>query len=210
VYSENGGRDGSVSRACCQVVEACRLGYACSTRAGMVPLAAQLSLWLGMHHISLAELTVAFVEQFLREQSSACDACSRSMNRLLEMLSSAGVLPEEPAAAPTSASDVPLDRSPAMREERGLADLTVDAYVSDVGRFLEHCGRRDLRDLAAGHIGQAVLSESADRSPASVRRYAVALRSFLRFCRLSGVVEADLSSSALPVSGRRRSLLPQG
>jgi integrase/recombinase XerD len=43
-----------------------------------------------------------------------------------------------------------------------------------------------------------------------VRRYGVALRSFLRYCYLTGLVERDLSGAALPVSGRRRSLLPQG
>lgn len=48
------------------------------------------------------------------------------------------------------------------------------------------------------------------RSPATVRRYGVALRSFLRYCYLTGLVERDLSAAALPVSGRRRSLLPQG
>ena len=35
-------------------------------------------------------------------------------------------------------------------------------------------------------------------------------RSFLRYCYLTGLVDRDLSAAALPVSGRRRSLLPQG
>jgi site-specific recombinase XerD len=43
-----------------------------------------------------------------------------------------------------------------------------------------------------------------------VRRYGCALRSFLRYCYLAGLIEHDLSAAALPVSGRRRSLLPQG
>jgi integrase len=32
----------------------------------------------------------------------------------------------------------------------------------------------------------------------------------LRYCHLAGLIESDLSAAALPVSGRRRSLLPQG
>ena len=47
-------------------------------------------------------------------------------------------------------------------------------------------------------------------SPATVRRYGCALRSFLRYCYLVGLVEHDLSAAALPVSGRRRSLLSKG
>ena len=43
-----------------------------------------------------------------------------------------------------------------------------------------------------------------------MRRYGCALRSFLRYCYLAGLVDRDLSGAALPVSGRRRSLLPQG
>jgi integrase len=43
-----------------------------------------------------------------------------------------------------------------------------------------------------------------------VRRFGVGLRSFLRYCYLVGILETDLSASALPVSGRRRSLLPNG
>src|SRR6266699_1974528 len=97
-----------------------------------------------------------------------------------------------------------------LRGERGVAALTVDACVSDVRRFLAHRGGSDLGDLTAAEVSKAVLGEVAGRSPASVRRYGCALRSFLRYCHLAGLIESDLSAAALPVSGRRRSLLPQG
>jgi site-specific recombinase XerD len=47
-------------------------------------------------------------------------------------------------------------------------------------------------------------------SPATVRRYGSALRSFLHWCYVTGLVDGDLSAAALPVSAPRRSLLPQG
>jgi len=97
-----------------------------------------------------------------------------------------------------------------LRRERGVAAVTVDAYVSDVRRFLAHRGGSGLGDLTAAEVSQAVLGGVAGRSPASVRRYGCALRSFLRYCHLAGLIENDLSAAALPVSGRRRSLLPQG
>jgi integrase/recombinase XerD len=97
-----------------------------------------------------------------------------------------------------------------LRRERGVTVLTVDAYVSDVRRFLAYCGGSELGALTAAEVSKAVLGQVAGRSPASVRRYGCALRSFLRYCYVAGLVEHDLSAAALPVSGRRRSLLPQG
>ena len=97
-----------------------------------------------------------------------------------------------------------------LRSERGVTELTVDVYVADVRRFLVDRRGGDLSELTAADVSKAVLGQVARWSPASVRRYGCALRSFLRYCYLVGLVDRDLSAAALPVSGRRRSLLPQG
>ena len=97
-----------------------------------------------------------------------------------------------------------------LRRERGVSALTVEAYVSDVGRFLADRDVSELSALTAAEVSDAVLGQVAGRSPATVRRYGCGLRSFLRYCHLVGLVEHDLSAAVLPVSGRRRSLLPQG
>jgi integrase/recombinase XerD len=97
-----------------------------------------------------------------------------------------------------------------LRSERGVSELTIDAYVIEVRRFLAGHDGVELRELTAADVSAAVLGEVGRRSPATVRRYGCALRSFLRYCYLTGLVERDLSAAALPVSGRRRSLLPQG
>jgi integrase/recombinase XerD len=97
-----------------------------------------------------------------------------------------------------------------LRSERGVSELTIDAYVIEVRRFLAGHDGGELRALTAADVSAAVLGEVGRRSPATVRRYGCALRSFLRYCYLSGLVDRDLSAAALPVSGRRRSLLPQG
>jgi integrase/recombinase XerD len=98
-----------------------------------------------------------------------------------------------------------------LREQRGVPALTVDAYVADVRRFLACRGdASSLHELRAAEVSKAVLHEVAGRSPATVRRYGCALRTFLRYCRLAGLIETDLSAAVLPVAGRRRSLLPQG
>lgn len=97
-----------------------------------------------------------------------------------------------------------------LRRERGVSALTVEAYVSDVRRFLTDRGESDLRRLTAAEVSNAVLGQVGERAPATVRRFGCGLRSFLRYCYVVGLVDQDLSAAALPVSGRRRSLLPQG
>ncbi len=98
-----------------------------------------------------------------------------------------------------------------LREQRGVSALTVDAYVADVRRFVACRGdASSLHELSAAEVSKAVLHEVAGRSPATVRRYGCALRAFLRYCRLAGLIETDLPAAVLPVAGRRRSLLPQG
>ena len=97
-----------------------------------------------------------------------------------------------------------------LRRERGVSTFTVDLYVTDVRRFLAGRGIGELSELTPADVSHAVLDRVGAWSPASVRRFGCALRSFLRYCFLTGLVERDLSGAALPVSGRRRSLLPQG
>ena len=57
-----------------------------------------------------------------------------------------------------------------LRAERGVSVLTVDAYLSDIRRFLACRGGSDLGELTAAEVSKAVLGEVAGRSPASVRR----------------------------------------
>jgi integrase/recombinase XerD len=91
-----------------------------------------------------------------------------------------------------------------LRSERGVTELTVDVYVSDIRRFLVDRGGGDLSELTAADVSKAVLGQVTRWSPASVRRYGCSLRSFLRYCYLVGLVDRDLPAAALPVSGRRR------
>ena len=98
-----------------------------------------------------------------------------------------------------------------LREQRCVSTLTVEAYAADARRFLERRGRRGVRGLTASDVSRAILREAdGRRAPATVRRYACSLRAFLRYAHLIGLIGTDLSSAAVPVSGRQVSLLPQG
>lgn len=88
---------------------------------------------------------------------------------------------------------------------------TALAYAGYARRFLGGLsGDGELSRATAGDVTAAVLRESVAVSAASAQYFVTALRSFLRFCFMEGLVEADLSAAALAVTGRRRSSLPMG
>ena len=98
-----------------------------------------------------------------------------------------------------------------LREQRGVSALTIDAYLGDVRRFLTARGDASLRGLTAAEVSKVVLGAPvAGRAPATVKRYGCAVRAFLRYGHLVGLIETDLSGAVLPMADRRRSLLPQG
>jgi site-specific recombinase XerD len=98
-----------------------------------------------------------------------------------------------------------------LRDQRAVSAATIDAYVTDVRKFLMARGDAGLRELSAGEVSTAVLGAPvAGRSPATVKRYGSALRAFLRYAHLAGLIETDLSGAVLPMADRRRSQLPQG
>jgi len=86
-----------------------------------------------------------------------------------------------------------------LQRERGVSMLTADLYVADVWRFLAELGSNDLSELSPADVSRAVLGQVGEWSPASVRRFGCALRSFLRYCFVTGLVDRDLSGAALPV-----------
>jgi integrase len=68
----------------------------------------------------------------------------------------------------------------------------------------------DVAGISPADITRAVVEECASRSVGAGQYFVAALRAFLRFCHVEGLISADLSAAALAVTGRRPSLLPQG
>ena len=176
----------------------------------------RLSRWLETGGLSAADLSGERVEQFLVWQRAGgrhrAEWSRPGLVCLLDVLRGLGVLaaeqPVRVGLADRSAAGV-VRALPGW--ERGLAAGTVDGYVRHARWFLEGRESGGLGGLSAGEVTGAVLRKAASGVSVSSAQYFVsALRSFLRFCFIERLVEADLSQAALVVRGRRCSSLPRG
>jgi len=192
-------------------------GYTPLTTVNELREVGRLSGWLAASGLSAAELSGERVEEFLAWQRAGgrhrAGWSRPGLACLLEVLRGSGVLaPERPAPADSPADLLLASFERYLLMERGLAAGTVAGYVTHARQFLD--GRapgRELAGLTAGEATGAVLRKATSGASVSTAQYFVSgLRSFLRFCFVQGLVEADLSQAALVVRGRRRSSLPMG
>ncbi len=98
-----------------------------------------------------------------------------------------------------------------LLNERALAESTTTAYLLRARRFLAWTAADgNVTALRTGDVTRAVLRESQSVSIGSAQFFVAAVRSFLRFCFVEGLIPVDLAPAALAVTGRRRSTLPRG
>ncbi len=131
----------------------------------------------------------------------------------------AAELPGRPGTPPARAPGPPLDAAGTLisefgeylRSERGLAPTTVAAYSSRAARFVaRYAPDGDPGVITPGDVTAAVLAEASGLSAGAGQHLAAALRAFLRYCHVQGLIAADVSAAAMAVTGRRTSMLPRG
>ena len=192
-----------------------RSGYTPLTMVTQYRLMAHLSRWLAERGLGAADLTGTRVDEFLVAQRAGGygHACTvRGLDALLGALRDEGLAPAAAVAVPGSAREVLLARFRVfLLQERGLAPSTSDAYVARADRFLGWVAPdADLSGLVAADVTGAVVRESGSVSVGAVQFFVAALRAFLRYVFVEGLVTADLRAAALAVTGRRRADLPCG
>ncbi len=191
-------------------------GYTQRTAVNQLRQVARLSCWLEVGGLTVAELSVDRVEEFLVVQRAGgrhrAGWSRPGLVCLLDVLRAMGVVAVDEPAVSASATEMLLDGfARHLVGERGLAAGTIRGYVRHAQRFLDGLSPGcALVDLTARDVTRAVLGESATVSVSATQNFVSGLRSFLRFCFVEGLVEVDLSQAALGSTGRRRSTLPQG
>lgn len=190
-------------------------GYTPLSAVNQLRLMAHLSRWLDTNGLSAADLSDERVGQYLGDRRAAGYVGLtglRAMDPVLTVLTAAGV--RQATQQSTCDAGVPallaaFDRY--LRAERGLAASTIAAYVARAGRFLaDYAADGHLGALTSADVTSAVLAECSTRSVGAGQYFVAALRAFLRFAHVEGLITADLSAAALAVTGRRGSLLPRG
>lgn len=190
-------------------------GYTALTRVRHLQVMTHLSKWLRARGLGVRDLSATRVEEYLgqRRADGYTAFCSWArLTPLLDTLAAAGAPLAAPEPGPASPVEVLLHGyARFLRQERDLAASTTAAYVLRARRFLDGYGHgADLHEVGTAVVTHAVLREADRVSAGSAQFFVVALRSFLRYCHLTGVIAIDLSAASLPVTGRRRSVLPQG
>jgi site-specific recombinase XerD len=192
--------------------------YSSSATANRLCQLDRLSRWLERRGLTVGELSDARVAEFTR---SRCEAglvtwtTSQSVALPLGYLREIGVMPS-PAATVASGplEELLADYGRYLRVERRLAEHTVrDAYLPAAGLFV--AGREGLNGLGLGRLSAAdvslfLVAECPKRSVTGARDLASALRSFLRYLHLAGLIEAPLVWAVPSVADLRDRTLPRG
>ncbi|MDR1428130.1 MAG: tyrosine-type recombinase/integrase [Bifidobacteriaceae bacterium] len=194
--------------------ELIRLGFTPLSARGQMQLAAHLSMSMKKAGLSLDDLDAMWVDGYLRLRRDTMSAfhSPRALSHLLGWLADRGLI--SPAAA--LAVPVPEDETVAafrsyMLNERRLAVSTAAANTARIKRFMDrHAKSGGAGGITAQAVAQAMLEEAASRGPSSVQKLRYTLRSFLRFCFLTGVTGHDLSGATLAVKVPVPSPLPFG
>jgi site-specific recombinase XerD len=197
--------------------ELARLGYTPLTTASQLRLMAHLSRWLAAEGLDAPALTAPTAERYFADRRSVGYANERTvaaLGPLLGCLRRLGAVPVAVAASPATATGQLLARYQAyLTVERGLAASTAGLNARLLRPFLDghaarHGGRLDVKELTAGDVTSFVLEQSARRSR-SVKRIVSALRSFLGFLYVEGLIGQPLAKAVPSPPGWTLAGLPR-
>jgi site-specific recombinase XerD len=133
----------------------------------------------------------------------------------LEYLSGLGVTPTPETMVPSGpVEELLADYGRFLRVERRLAEHTVrDAYLPAARVFLagrESPGGLGLERLSAADVSVFLVAECEQRSVTGTRDLASALRAFLRYLHLAGLIDVSLVWAVPSVADLRDRTLPRG
>jgi integrase/recombinase XerD len=199
--------------------ELVQLGYAPASVRQQMRVLVDLSAWLSIQGMAAADLRRSDLDRFLGHRRAAGHtryASIRAVRPVLDYLQRLEVVPRQAPDAVLGPIEVMLDRFwRYLTVERALAAVTARAYLDMVRPFVQ--GRLsadgrvlDLERLTAGDIISFVVTRCPRQSRGAAKLTVTALRSFLRFLHLDGVIEEALVSAVPSVAGRQLVGLPKG
>jgi integrase/recombinase XerD len=189
-------------------------GYTDLSTAEQLRLMSHLSRWMARERLGvLGGEQVAAYCAARKAEGYVARLTPGSLGRLLVFLRAQGVMPASPAAGPpASAEGELLGRYRAyLVDERGLVPAVVSQYLKAAALFAD-----DYLGAAAGQRGLDAAAVSAfcarelpRRGRAGAAGLASALRSFLRFLHVEGLVGTPLAQAVPAVANRKGCGLPR-
>ena len=192
--------------------------YSSSATANRLCQLDRLSRWLEREGLSVGDLSDARVAAFTssrRDAGLVTWTTPQSVALVLEYLREIGVMPV-PAATTASGplEELLADYGRYLRVERRLAEHTVrDAYLPAARLFVagrEGLDGLGLERLSAADVSLFLVAECPKRSVTGARDLASALRSFLRYLHLAGLIDAPLVWAVPSIADLRDRTLPRG
>jgi len=176
------------------------IGYPVSTVRSKLWFVAGLSRWMMGHRLRVLDVGEQSVDEYLedrRRRGRRKNVFRSTGLQLLEHLRSTGVIPFPKSTAASSALTTLVSRyADYLRRERALAECTISNYVAFAGAFLTD--RADpratgLERLRPADVRDFLLARVRRMAPKRGQLMGTALRSFLRYLFVQGVIPNDLS-----------------
>ena len=196
-----------------------RLGYTRASVRMQLKVFAALSKWLLDQGIPAADLKSSDLIRFLDDRRSAGYSgysSLRAVDPILDYLQRIGMVAtqiEDEAADPVERMLGGFWRY--LTVERALAAVTARSYLDSVRLFVRSRVVADdlalgLKRLCAADVINFVTAHCPSLKPGAAKAMVTALRSFLGFLHLEGVIAEPLSFAVPSVAGRKMAGLPRG
>jgi integrase/recombinase XerD len=187
--------------------------YACR----QLQLVAELSHWLQQRDLAVRDLTVAKVENFLRNRARPGlirPGDAASLKAFFELLRRKGLVTAPPVEhiKKTAIGKLLDNFSLYLRQERALASGTIANYAYFTKKFLARrfrTGPVNLSDLRAAEVMRSV-QHLASLNGKRARVLTSALRSFLRYARYQDFIQSDLAACVPCVANWSVASIPKG
>ena len=201
--------------------ELTRLGYTFFSMRDQLRLVAHLSRWLGGQDLDALALALALTESTVARFVSVRRAAGYSYGRsakvlvpLLGYLRVLGVAPVPVVAGPATAAEVLLERYRGyLIGERAMTPAAVRGYLDSVRPLVaartDGRGVVDLAGVGCADVTAFVVGQCRRLAPKTAQRMTSALRSFLRFLTVEGLVDASLVAAVPSVANWRLAGLPK-
>jgi integrase/recombinase XerD len=211
-----GGPLAPFARGFLEELERCR--YKSSAQYAQMLVMARLSGWLAREGLGAPDLTPSVLGRFIAELGRRGYQSPRSLRgfgTLLCYLRGVGAVPvpvEPFVPAPATPEEELVDRYRRyLTGERGICEQAARAYIRKVGRFLawRAVTGGPLDRLTEADVSAFVLAECPGRSTRLGKDVTLALRSFLVFLHVDGVLAQSLAAAVPRVAGWRLAGLPR-